>query len=67
MKAYADESWGDSYVGVDMPDIHHHDAEPPCMICPGCARLQMSIKNVAPRWKLAKEITHTVARPGVLH
>jgi hypothetical protein len=59
--------------------IHHHDAEPPCMICPSCARLQMFIKNVAPHWNLAKidftyecsdcgaEIRQTVTRPELLH
>ena len=54
MKAYADESWGDSYVGIDMPDIHHHDAEPPFMTCPSCERLPMYIKDATPHWSTAK-------------
>jgi hypothetical protein len=33
--------------------IHHHDAEPPLIICPSCARLPMYIKEVAPIWSMA--------------
>ena len=59
--------------------IHHHDAEPPFMICPSCARLPMYIKDVAPHWSMAKidltyecsdcgaEIRQTVIKPELLH
>ena len=34
--------------------IHHHDAEPPFMICPSCVGLPMYAKDVAPQWSMAK-------------
>ena len=34
--------------------IHHHDAEPPFMICPSCVGLPMYVKDVAPQWSMAK-------------
>ena len=34
--------------------IRHHDAEPPFMICPSCAGLAMSVKDVAPRWHVSE-------------
>ena len=34
--------------------IHHHDAEPPFIICPSCVGLPMYVKNVAPHWSMAK-------------
>jgi hypothetical protein len=59
--------------------IHHHDAEPPFMICPSCERLPMYIKDVAPHWSMAKidftyecsncgaEIRQTVTKPELLN
>ena len=50
--------------------IHHHDAEPPFMICPSCLRLPMYIKDVTPHWSMAKldftsyECSNCGARPG---
>jgi len=34
--------------------IHHHDAEPPFIICPSCVGLPMCVKAVAPHWSMAK-------------
>ena len=34
--------------------IHHHDAEPPFIICPSCEGLPMCVKDVAPHWSMAK-------------
>jgi hypothetical protein len=34
--------------------IHHHDAEPPFIICPSCVGLPMCVKDVAPHWSMAK-------------
>jgi hypothetical protein len=44
--------------------IHHHDAEPPFMICPSCERLPMYIKDVAPRWSMAKIDLTVRTRPA---
>ena len=58
--------------------IHHHDAEPPLVICP-CARLPMYIKDVVPHWIMAKidftyecsncgaQIRQTVTKPELLN
>jgi len=41
--------------GADMPAyIHHHDAEPPFIICPSCVGLPMCVKDVTPHWSMAK-------------
>ena len=34
--------------------IHHHDTEPPFIICPSCVGLAMCVKDVAPHWSMAK-------------
>ena len=59
--------------------IHHHDAEPPFMICPRCERLPMYIKDAAPHWSMAKidftyecsncgaQIRQTVTKPELLN
>ena len=59
--------------------IHHHDAEPPLIICPSCVRLPMYIKEVAPHWTMAKidftyefsncgaQIRQTVTKPELLN
>jgi hypothetical protein len=59
--------------------IHHHDAEPPFMICPSCVGLPMYVKDVAPHWSMAKidfiyecsdcgaEIRQTMTKPELLH
>jgi uncharacterized Zn finger protein len=59
--------------------IHQHDAEPPFMICPSCARLPMYIKDVTPHWSMAKidftyecsncgaQIRQTVTKPELLN
>ena len=75
--------WGRQLMpcwGADMPAyIHHHDAEPPFMICPSCERQPMYIRNVAPHWSMAKidltyecsdcgaEIRQTVIKPELLN
>jgi DNA-directed RNA polymerase subunit RPC12/RpoP len=59
--------------------IHHHDTEPPFMICPSCERrLPMYIRDVALHWSMAKidltyecsdcgaEIRQTVIKPELL-
>jgi DNA-directed RNA polymerase subunit RPC12/RpoP len=65
---------------ADLPAfIHHHDAEPPLIVCPSCARLPMYIKEVAPIWSMAKldltyecsncgaQIRQTVTEPELLN
>jgi hypothetical protein len=59
--------------------IHHHDAEPPLIICPSYAGLPMYIKDVAPHWIMAKidftyecsncgaQIRQTVTKPELLN
>jgi hypothetical protein len=59
--------------------VGHHDGEPPFIICPNCERLPMYIRDVAPRWSMAKidftyecydcgaEIRQTVTKPELLH
>jgi hypothetical protein len=45
--------------------IHHHDAEPPFMICPSCLHLPMYIKDVAPHWSMAKiDFTYEFSNSG---
>jgi len=34
--------------------IHHHDGEPPFIICPSCVGLPMCVKDVTPHWSMAK-------------
>ncbi len=31
-----------------------HASHPPMMVCPGCNRLPMQIRNVEPHWSAAK-------------
>jgi hypothetical protein len=65
---------------ADMPAfIHHHDPEPPFIICPSCTRVPMYIKEVAPIWSMAKldltyecsncgaQIRQTVTEPELLN
>jgi uncharacterized Zn finger protein len=59
--------------------IHHHDAEPPFIICPSCVGLPMYVKDVVPHWSMAKidftyecsdcgtEIRQTMTKPEMLH
>ena len=65
---------------ADMPAyIHHHDPEPPVIMCRSCARLPMYITDVAPHWSTAKidftyecsncgaQIKQTVTKPERLN
>ena len=59
--------------------IHHHDAEPPFMICTSCVGLPMYVKDVTPHWTMAKidfiyecsncgaQIRQTVTKPELLN